>query len=92
MRGQGTGDNGIIVRVAGDTLAQSSRLHEPRRMARGAEGRPERAGHEPQAKALDQFAQDAKTVKLLDPTSTEAPGEMSGHWKIAVNTPVRRDS
>lgn len=52
----------------------------------------ELAGHEPQAKALDKFAQDAKTMKLLDPTSSEAPGEMSGRWKIAVNTPVRRDS
>lgn len=52
----------------------------------------ELAQHEPQAKALDQFAQDAKTVKLLDPTSTEAPGEMSGRWKIAVNTPVKGDS
>jgi predicted transcriptional regulator of viral defense system len=52
----------------------------------------ELAGHEQQAKALDRFAQEAKTVKLLDPTSSEAPGEMSGRWKIAVNTPVRRDS
>ncbi len=52
----------------------------------------ELAGHEPQAKALDQFAQEANSVKLLDPTSTQAPGEMSGRWKIAVNTPVKRDS
>ena len=52
----------------------------------------ELAGHEPQAKSLDQFAQDAKTVKLLDPSSAEAPGEMSGRWKIAVNSPVKRDS
>jgi hypothetical protein len=28
-------------------------------------------------------------VKLLDPTSSEAPGEMSGRWKIAVNSPVK---
>ena len=52
----------------------------------------ELAGHEQQAKSLDQFAQDAKTVKLLDPSSAEAPGEMSGRWKIAVNSPVKRDS
>jgi predicted transcriptional regulator of viral defense system len=45
----------------------------------------ELAGHEPQAKALDKFARKARTVKLLDPTSSEAPGEMSGRWKIAVN-------
>jgi predicted transcriptional regulator of viral defense system len=52
----------------------------------------ELAGHEPQARALDKFAQDAKTVKLLDPTSTQAPGEMSGRWKIAVNQPLKRGS
>jgi predicted transcriptional regulator of viral defense system len=52
----------------------------------------ELAGHEPQARALDKFAREAKTVKLLDPTSQEAPGEMSGRWKIAVNTPVKGDS
>ena len=45
----------------------------------------ELAGHEPQAKALDKFAQEAKTVKLLDPTSGIEPTEMSGRWKIAVN-------
>jgi predicted transcriptional regulator of viral defense system len=45
----------------------------------------ELAGHEPQAKALDKFARQARTVKLLDPTSSDAPGEMSGRWKIAVN-------
>jgi predicted transcriptional regulator of viral defense system len=45
----------------------------------------ELAGHKPQAKALDRFAQEARTVRLLDPTSSEAPGEMSGRWKIAVN-------
>jgi predicted transcriptional regulator of viral defense system len=45
----------------------------------------ELAGHEPQAKALDKFAQDAKTVKLLDPSSGLEPTEMSGRWKIAVN-------
>ena len=44
----------------------------------------ELAGHEPQAKALDRFAQEAKTVKLLDPSSREAPGEMNGRWKIFV--------
>jgi len=49
----------------------------------------ELAGHEPQAKALDRFAQEARTVKLLDPTSREEPGEMSGRWKIAVNRPVK---
>jgi len=52
----------------------------------------ELAGHEPQAKALDKFAQEAKSVKLLDPTSKEAPGEMSGRWKIAINTPPTRSS
>jgi len=52
----------------------------------------ELAGHEPQAKALDRFAQEAKTVKLLDPSSGIEPTEMSGRWKIAVNTPVERDS
>jgi hypothetical protein len=31
-------------------------------------------------------------VKLLDPSSGIEPTEMSGRWKIAVNTPVRRDS
>jgi predicted transcriptional regulator of viral defense system len=46
----------------------------------------ELAGHELQAKALDQFADQAKSVKLLDPTSKEEPTEMSGRWKIAVNT------
>ena len=45
----------------------------------------ELAGHEAQAKALDQFAQDAKSVKLLDPTSAIEAGEMSGRWKITVN-------
>jgi len=50
----------------------------------------ELAGHEPQAKALDQFAKDARSVKLLDPASKEAPTEMSGRWKIAVNTPPKR--
>jgi predicted transcriptional regulator of viral defense system len=49
----------------------------------------ELAQHEPQAKALDQFAQEAKSVKLLDPTSKLEPGEMSGRWKIAVNSPVK---
>ncbi|MGH8707090.1 MAG: type IV toxin-antitoxin system AbiEi family antitoxin, partial [Burkholderiales bacterium] len=50
----------------------------------------ERAGHEEQARALDPFAEAAKTVKLLDPTSNLEPGEMSGRWKIAVNTPPKR--
>jgi predicted transcriptional regulator of viral defense system len=52
----------------------------------------ELAGHEPQARALDKFARQAKTVKLLDPASKMEPTEMSGRWKIAVNTPVKRDS
>ncbi|MGH6885089.1 MAG: hypothetical protein ACREGK_03325 [Geminicoccales bacterium] len=47
----------------------------------------ELAGREQQAGALDQFAEAAKTVKLLDPTSQLEPGEMSGRWKIAINTP-----
>ena len=38
----------------------------------------ELAGHEAQAKALEQFAELAKSVKLLDPTSKEEPTEMSG--------------
>jgi predicted transcriptional regulator of viral defense system len=50
----------------------------------------ELAGHELQAKALDQFADQAKSVKLLDPTSKEEPTEMSGRWKIAINTPPKR--
>lgn len=50
----------------------------------------ERAGHEEQARALDPFAEKAKTVKLLDPGSQLEPGEMSGRWKIAVNTPPKR--
>ncbi|MDH4174148.1 MAG: type IV toxin-antitoxin system AbiEi family antitoxin, partial [Betaproteobacteria bacterium] len=50
----------------------------------------ELAGHEAQAAALDRFAQEAKTVKLLDPTSRLEPGEMSGRWKIAINTPPKR--
>jgi predicted transcriptional regulator of viral defense system len=45
----------------------------------------ELAGHEPQAKALDKFAREARTVKLLDPSSGIEPTEMSGRWKIAVN-------
>jgi hypothetical protein len=45
----------------------------------------ELAGHEPQARALDKFARQARTVKLLDPTSKMEPTEMSGRWKIAVN-------
>jgi predicted transcriptional regulator of viral defense system len=45
----------------------------------------ELAGHEPQARALDKFARQARTVKLLDPTSKIEPTEMSGRWKIAVN-------
>ena len=45
----------------------------------------ELAGHEPQAKALDKFAREARTVKLLDPSSGLEPTEMSGRWKIAVN-------
>jgi hypothetical protein len=49
----------------------------------------ELAGHEPQAKALDKFAREAKTVKLLDPSSGLEPTEMSGRWKIAVNRPVK---
>jgi predicted transcriptional regulator of viral defense system len=48
----------------------------------------ELAQHEEQAKALDPFAQKAKT-KLLDPTSKLEPGEMSGRWKIAVNNPPK---
>jgi predicted transcriptional regulator of viral defense system len=48
----------------------------------------ELAGHEEQAKALEQFAQAAK-LKLLDPTSKEEPTEMSGRWKIAVNNPQK---
>jgi predicted transcriptional regulator of viral defense system len=50
----------------------------------------ELAGHELQAKALDQFADQAKSVKLLDPTSKEEPTEMSGRWKIAINSPPKR--
>jgi predicted transcriptional regulator of viral defense system len=45
----------------------------------------ELAGHEPQARALDKFAREAKALKLLDPTSKMEPTEMSGRWKIAVN-------
>jgi hypothetical protein len=52
----------------------------------------ELGGHEAQAKALDQFAREARSVKLLDPTSKLEPGDMSGRWKIAVNAPVKRDS
>jgi predicted transcriptional regulator of viral defense system len=47
----------------------------------------ELAGHEPQARALDKFAREAKTVKLLDPTSGIEQGELSGRWKITVNWP-----
>jgi predicted transcriptional regulator of viral defense system len=52
----------------------------------------ELAGHERQARALEPFAGEAKSVKLLDPSSREAPGETSGRWKIAVNGPVEFDS
>jgi predicted transcriptional regulator of viral defense system len=52
----------------------------------------ELAGHERQARALDQFAGEAKSVKLLDPSSREAPGETSGRWKIAVNGPAGFDA
>jgi len=31
-------------------------------------------------------------VKLLDPSSKLEPGEMSGRWKIAVNSPVKPGS
>jgi hypothetical protein len=37
----------------------------------------ELAGHEPQARALDKFAREAKALKLLDPTSQVAPGGMN---------------
>ncbi|MGE3453458.1 MAG: type IV toxin-antitoxin system AbiEi family antitoxin [Burkholderiales bacterium] len=46
----------------------------------------ELAGHEQQAKALDAFTQDARQ-KLLDPTSKIDTGELSGRWKITLNTP-----
>ncbi|MGE3453455.1 MAG: hypothetical protein AB7I06_18805, partial [Burkholderiales bacterium] len=49
----------------------------------------ELAGHEEQARALDAFAQDARQ-KLLDPTSTIDTGELSGRWKITLNTPPGR--
>jgi hypothetical protein len=52
----------------------------------------ELAGHERQARALDAFAGEAKSVKLLDPSSRVAPGETSGRWKIAVNRPVGFDA
>lgn len=52
----------------------------------------ELAGHERQARALEPFAGEAKSVKLLDPSSHVAPGETSGRWKIAVNGPVEFDS
>jgi hypothetical protein len=42
--------------------------------------------------ALDRFAAEAGSVKLLDPTSQVAAGETSGGWKIALNTPVKRAS
>lgn len=48
----------------------------------------ELAGHEEQARALDAFTQDAKQ-KLLDPTSTIDTGELSGRWKITLNTPPK---
>ncbi|MEO8716642.1 MAG: type IV toxin-antitoxin system AbiEi family antitoxin [Burkholderiales bacterium] len=51
----------------------------------------ELAGHEAQAKALDPFTEKAK-MQLLDPTSKLEPTEMSGRWKIAVNTPLQPDS
>jgi len=49
----------------------------------------ELAGHEEQARALDAFAQDARQ-KLLDPTSKIDTGELSGRWKITLNTPPGR--
>jgi len=49
----------------------------------------ELAGHEQQAKALDAFTQDARQ-KLLDPTSKIDTGELSGRWKITLNTPPGR--
>lgn len=52
----------------------------------------ELAGHEQQAAALDQFAEQANSVKLLDPTSKLEPGEMSGRWKIVVNRPLKPGS
>jgi predicted transcriptional regulator of viral defense system len=52
----------------------------------------ELAGHERQARALEPFAGEAKSVKLLDPSSRVAPGETSGRWKIAINGPVEFDS
>jgi predicted transcriptional regulator of viral defense system len=49
----------------------------------------EQAGHEEQAKALEQFAEDARKTALLDPISKQEPTEMSGRWKIAVNAPKK---
>ncbi|MGH7604612.1 MAG: type IV toxin-antitoxin system AbiEi family antitoxin domain-containing protein [Gemmatimonadaceae bacterium] len=48
----------------------------------------ELAGHERQASALDPFASRVglRPTVLLDPTSKIEVGEMSGRWKIAVNT------
>jgi len=44
------------------------------------------------ARARGPFAGEAKSVKLLDPSSRTAPGETSGRWKIAVNGPVEFDA
>jgi len=54
----------------------------------------ELAGHARQAKALEPFASDAKSVKPLDPAvaSAPAPREKSAKWKLLINQPVEIDS
>jgi predicted transcriptional regulator of viral defense system len=49
----------------------------------------ELAGHDKQANALEPYAEEAKQVKLLDPTSAIQAGELSGRWKITLNTPPK---
>jgi len=78
-----------IARMLG-ARARPVRLAALARAGEGADARRlgyllELAGHEPQAKALDAIAQQAKTTKLLDPSSKIQTGELSGRWKIVVN-------
>jgi predicted transcriptional regulator of viral defense system len=57
----------------------------------------DRAGHQRQAKALDPFAQRAKSMKLLDPAvkpliaSLADFHEKNAKWKLVINEPVEID-
>ena len=58
----------------------------------------ELAGHARQAKALEPFASNAKSVKLLDPsvksfiTALASPRQKDPKWMLVINEPVEIDS